>query len=151
MWLLHAKASSRLSCHTKHIVLQTFSLSPSLCKRKMEERSARAFELESAHSSIKVTKIQRNVTCPPRRVSDCVPPLSLSLSLSASLSLSLSVSVCFFPSPSFSLQQREKRWSISSAGGEKNSSSVSRKGLTRRDGKAGGSDVRGEEIALAFS
>lgn len=57
-----------------------------------------------------------------------------------------------FSLSSFLSQQREKRWSISSAGGEKNSSSVSRKELTEteweRESERG--VKRGSTIALAF-
>ena len=53
------------------------------------------------------------------------PFFSLFLSLSLSFSLSLSRHLPL-SSPSISSPQREKRWSISSARGEKNSSSVSR-------------------------
>lgn len=77
---------------------------------------------------------------------DCDPP---SFSLSFSLTLcSLPVFLClssfiFLSShPHFLLQQREKRWSISSAGGEKNSSSVSRKSWWGEIEKARGSEGR---------
>lgn len=78
---------------------------------------------------------------------DCDPPsfsLSFSLSLcslSVSPSLSLFLYFSFLPS-SFLLQQREKRWSISSAGGEKNSSSVSRKSWWGEMEKVRGSEGR---------
>lgn len=69
-------------------------------------------------------------------------PHFLSLSLSPCLSLPLCLSSFIFLSshPHFLLQQREKRWSISSAGGEKNSSSVSRKSWWGEIEKARGSE-----------
>lgn len=71
-----------------------------------------------------------------RVVSDCDPHPHLPLTplpppLSSSLSLSLSPRPCLLPP--ISSPQREKRWSISSAGGEKNSSSVSRGGFWQRE------------------
>lgn len=71
-----------------------------------------------------------------RVVSDCDPhpPTSPSphpLLLCPPLSLSLSPHPCLLPP--ISSPQREKRWSISSAGGEKNSSSVSRGGFWQRE------------------
>jgi len=99
-------------------------------------------------SSIKITKIQTNITSPQTCfVTVILPPfLSLSLSLcflclSFSPSLSLFLFISLLPS-SFLLQQREKRWSISSAGGEKNSSSVSRKSWWGEMEKARGSEGR---------
>lgn len=59
-----------------------------------------------------------------RVVSDCDSPSSLSFFLARPPS-------CLFPL--ISSPQREKRWSISSAGGEKNSSSVSRGDLAERE------------------
>lgn len=71
-----------------------------------------------------------------RVVSDCDPhpptsPSPHSLLLCPPLSLSLSPCPCLLPP--ISSPQREKRWSISSAGGEKNSSSVSRGGFWQRE------------------
>lgn len=66
-----------------------------------------------------------------RVVSDCDPHPTPSSSVLLSLSLSLSPRPCLLPP--ISLPQREKRWSISSAGGEKNSSSVSRGGFWQRE------------------
>lgn len=81
-----------------------------------------------------------------RVVSDCDPPFFLlSLSFPPLLSLSLVSSTpppCLLPP--ISSPQREKRWSISSAGGEKNSSSVSRgvSGRERERDEMGGFGAR---------
>lgn len=67
-----------------------------------------------------------------RVVSDYDPPPHFSffsLCLFLFLSLSLVTPLPVFSLLSISSPQREKRWSISSAGGEKNSSSVSRGGF----------------------
>lgn len=103
-----------------------------------------------------------------RVVSDCGPLSHFFLSLSLSFSpFASSVFLCIFLSfslsslsflppcllPPISSPQREKRWSISSAGGEKNSSSVSRgvfgrkkerdeRGLWGKEGMEAGRDVK---------